>query len=137
MQRSLIQSPTFLEFDFMIWIWILKWLIVKKEPFKVTFFLFQLCYSMDPKSFFEHFNKSYATKTGVHNSNLMANQNFFWHIQGTKLLCFNTFKERMFLSKKEAKFGVSWARLKASAGHIWPAGRMLCMPALKALSYVR
>ncbi len=23
-----------------------------------------------------------------------------------------------------------WARLKASAGHIWPSGRMLCMPAL-------
>ena len=25
----------------------------------------------------------------------------------------------------------SRARLKASAGHIWPAGRMLCMPALE------
>jgi len=35
-----------------------------------------------------------------------------------------------FLSKKQAqktKFGVSWAILKASAGNIWPAGRMLCM----------
>jgi len=28
------------------------------------------------------------------------------------------------------------ARLKASEGHIWPAGRMLCMPALDHLKYV-
>jgi len=26
------------------------------------------------------------------------------------------------------------ARLKASAGHIWPAGRMLCMPGLRSRS---
>jgi len=36
----------------------------------------------------------------------------------------------VFLSKKEAKFGVLRARIKASAGHIWTAGRMLWMPAL-------
>jgi len=42
--------------------------------------------------------------------------------------------QRVFLSKKQAnltKFGVSRAILKASAGHIWPAGRMLCMFALE------
>jgi len=28
------------------------------------------------------------------------------------------------------QIGVSRDRLKASVGHIWPMGRMLCMPAL-------
>ncbi len=26
--------------------------------------------------------------------------------------------------------GVVWAILKPSAGHIWPTGRMLCMPVI-------
>ena len=42
--------------------------------------------------------------------------------------------QRVHLSRKQAKNTKLWAyraKLNASAGHIWPAGRMLCMPALK------
>ena len=41
--------------------------------------------------------------------------------------------QRVFLSNKQGKDKKKlalWAQLKASAGHIWPAGRMLCMPEL-------
>ena len=41
--------------------------------------------------------------------------------------------QRVFLPNKQAKsanFSALRAKLKAYAGHIWPAGRMLCMPAL-------
>jgi hypothetical protein len=34
---------------------------------------------------------------------------------------------------KERRFGVLWARLKASAGHIWSAGRILSMSGLNAV----
>ena len=39
--------------------------------------------------------------------------------------CFYQIKKAEFM-----KFRVLRAKLKASTGHIWPAGRMLCMPAI-------
>ena len=45
--------------------------------------------------------------------------------------------QRVHLSIKQLKSLTFWAKrakLNASAGHIWPAGRMLCMPDLKACS---
>ncbi len=39
----------------------------------------------------------------------------------------NLFVLGLFLWIKQTKFFASWARLKASGGHIWPAGRVLCM----------
>ena len=41
---------------------------------------------------------------------------------------------KMQLSRKQAKstkFWAYWAKFKTYAGLIWPAGRMLCMPALE------
>ncbi len=63
----------------------------------------------------------------------MAGQKLFcFQVQGPKLTCFYIFKD-VFLANKQAeksKLRTLRARYKASAGHIWPAGRMLCMPAL-------
>jgi hypothetical protein len=58
-------------------------------------------------------------------------KNFFRLIEGTKLISFTHTKD--FLRKKQNKFTNFWASgvwLKASAGHIWQAGRMLWMPAV-------
>ena len=44
--------------------------------------------------------------------------------------------QRVHLSIKQLKSLTFWAKrakLNASAGHIWPAGRMLCMPDLKGV----
>ena len=68
----------------------------------------------------------------MNNSNLMAGQkNILPLLKGRndKFLPI----QRVHLSRKQAKITASWtkqAKLKASAGHIWPAGRMLCMPVL-------
>jgi len=62
----------------------------------------------------------------------MAGQKFFLKFLGPKLPCFQP-ALLLFLSNKQAKskkFYVLRAILKAFAGHIWPAGRMLCMPGL-------
>jgi len=58
---------------------------------------------------------------------------FFRHIQGTKLISFNPFKGCFYQRNKQIKHNlvVLRDRLKASVGHIWPAGRMLCMPDLE------
>jgi len=42
----------------------------------------------------------------------------------------------MFWTKKQAKqtkLGALGAKLKVSAGHIWPAGRILCIPELEVM----
>jgi hypothetical protein len=58
----------------------------------------------------------------------MAGQKFFLNLQGPKLPF-----QRVFLSKKQAENAIFCglqAKLKGSKGHIWLAGRMLCIPAL-------
>ena len=48
--------------------------------------------------------------------------------------------QRVYLLRKQSKstkFRVQRAKLKAFAGHIWPAGRMLCMPALECNREIR
>ncbi len=67
----------------------------------------------------------------VDNSNLMAGQIFF-DISKSQNWYVLTHSKGV-LTKKGAKLTKFWvwgARLKVSAGHIWPAGRMLCMPDL-------
>ncbi len=61
----------------------------------------------------------------------------FSHIQGPKFLTFTTFKRCFHQRNKQTKqnlllLGVGvLAILKASTGHIWLKGRMLCMPVVK------
>ena len=114
------------------------------------FCLLQLCNSSkkNKKSFeafccrfWDSFNLHYGniprqqnSKSGVHNSNQMAGQIFCCHIQGPKLI-FLAFQMMSFSSKQAEcmKFSAVRAKPKASAGHIWLAGRMLCTPALNVL----
>ena len=60
-------------------------------------------------------------------------RNFFWPFPRAKIICFYPFKGYIYQKKhvKSATFWAKGAKLIASAGHIWPAGRMLCMPALE------
>jgi hypothetical protein len=64
----------------------------------------------------------------MHNSNHMTGKiKKNMNVLGQNLLHI----QRMFSCKKrakQAKFCASGARIEASAGHIWPTGRMLCMP---------
>ena len=49
------------------------------------------------------------------------------------MICFLPI-QRVFLSSKQAECTKNWdlrAELKASVGHIWPAGRLFCMPGLQ------
>ncbi len=69
----------------------------------------------------------------MYNLNLMAGQKFFCcHVQGPNLTCFyiskGCYREKSKLNNK--KLWALWARLKSSAGHIWPSGHMLYVPGL-------
>ena len=71
-------------------------------------------------------------------SNLMAGQKIISPYPRAKILCF--YIQRVHLSIKEAKstkFGAKRAKLQAFAGHIWPAGSMLCMPALNSQGFAK
>ena len=83
--------------------------------------------------------RALVSRSGVHNSNLMAGQKNFLPIPKSQNVMVLPTK-RVHLSRKQARKTISWAKLakwKASSGHIWPAGRMLCMPVLdQSLSLV-
>jgi len=74
-------------------------------------------------------------RPGMHNSNPMTGQKIIFNSKGPKLQSFYPDQE-LFLSNKQAESNTFWhlrATLKASVVHIWPTGRMLCMPALDPL----
>ena len=51
-------------------------------------------------------------------------------------MCYFFRKKIAFINSKNILFNLNkgWrAKFKASAGHIWPAGRMLCMPGVDCL----
>ncbi len=62
---------------------------------------------------------------GVHNSNLMAGQKFLFDISKGQSLYVLTHSKDVF-NKETGKIN----KICSIAGHIWPAGRMLCMPDL-------
>ena len=79
-----------------------------------------------PWSLRSHSNNTWHSREWMPNLNLMAGQKKFGSYPRAIILCFFTH------SRKEAKSTKLWvkrAKLKAFAGHIRPAGRMLCMPA--------
>ena len=99
-------------------------------------------HNVDNKLKVRHFNVRTTLKTCsiflvlsitvVHNSNLMRATNFFFiKLEGQnwlifmKMLLLRTLKEMIYFLNQ------GWrAKFLASAGHIWPAGLMLCMPDL-------
>ena len=74
-----------------------------------------------------------GSKAGVHNSNLISGQKKKFPMPaGQIVMCLPI--QRVHLTIKQPKSLTFWAKrakLNASAGHTWPAGRMLCMPGLK------
>ena len=71
-----------------------------------------------------------SSTSGVHNSNLMANQKcLFCNIQGPKMIRFYSFTLSNEQGKRRKILAVR-ANLKASAGYFWPADHMLCIPVL-------
>ena len=86
-----------------------------------TYFRVTSIYTGSPKS-----------RSGMHNSNIMAGQKYLIALfKGQKLYVFTTLKgvSNKQAMKKSKKLRVR-AKLNASAGHIWPTCRMLCMPGL-------
>ncbi len=67
--------------------------------------------------------------------NLIAGPNFFLTFPRAKV---DMFSKGVFIKRRSKmnQIGVSGARLKAPAGHIWPACRLLCMPGLVPSSLV-
>jgi len=75
----------------------------------------------------------FYSRAGMHNSNFMrAKKSVAETFAGQIGWVFSNFY--IVSIKYQAKYGYIWAlraKLKAFTGHIWPAGRMLCMPALE------
>ena len=70
-------------------------------------------------------------KSGVHTQISWRAKKCVAHTKGPN--CYVIPMQMVHLSRKEPKSTKFWAlraKLKAPAGHIWPAGRMLCMPVL-------
>jgi len=59
-----------------------------------------------------------------------AKNNIFTYL---KLICFNKLKGCFYQRKQPNKHKLGFCR--PSAGHIWPAGRLLCMPSLDSIGY--
>jgi len=85
----------------------------------------------------KHVN-SILSSAGVHNSNLIAGPKFFFDISKGQSWYVLTHSKGVFIKRRSKmnQIGVSGARLKAPAGHIWPACRLLCMPGLVPSSLV-
>jgi len=74
---------------------------------------------------------SFIVKRGAQLKSHGGPKKIFVHRRGLKLICFSTFKGGFHQKPSQRnKLGALGAKLRASAGHIWPAGRMLCIPCL-------
>ena len=63
---------------------------------------------------------------------------FYLPYPRARMICSYPFKGCIYQENKlklSTKFWAKRAKLKAFAGHIWPAGRMLCMPVLYVLCF--
>ena len=117
--------------------------LIWKDNFKPTFsvtlwtILIMLRRDLNPRLC--DMESALSTRPGVHNSNLTAGQNFLLSIPTGQNCMFLPIR-RVHSTRKQAKSTKFWPyrdKSKASAGHIWPAGHMLCMPALDyAISHI-
>jgi len=56
----------------------------------------------------ENLKFNYWFRTGVQNSNLITGPKIFWHIQGPKLICFDTFKGCFCQRNKQNKYNIGF-----------------------------
>jgi hypothetical protein len=76
----------------------------------------------------------YLYSRGAQLKSFEGTNNFFFNLEGPKLISFFTHTNDVLMKKARkkttTKIWASRARLEASAGLIWTVGRMLCMPAI-------